>query len=434
MNINGFFQRISRFVLNNPKIVKSFYKTPNYNDEPQLYQYSSQFIDGNSLRVSMDSIASGTSFDKNSALLKLLGETVERYSLSIYDNSKLIYRSFRELVCKNKNALNPTGLALLPQFFKENKKEALYDIKFYWVIGKSLVTNKNILVPAQLIFVPYSHSKSEPILQTPISTGAAAGEAIYDALYRGICEVIERDSFMIHYYNKISSPRINPYSLRSKKISKIIRIFERYNLELCVNDITTDIGVPAVIATVIDKTGLGPAICVGLKAGFDMNQNVIGATEETLMVRSWIRDEYMYLKPKHSSPRIISTIEERANFWCPTSTIHYLDFWLSTRNNGGSYKLCKFRRSSYKEKVMELIRILKSKGLDIIYIDITAPEIRKYNVKVVKVIIPQLQPVHLDERYPYLTFQRLYNAPVNMGILGRPKTFEELNSIPHPFL
>ena len=203
---------------------------------------------------------------------------------------------------------------------------------------------------------------------------------------------------------------------------------------LCINDITTDIGVPAVVATVIDRIGMGPAVCVGLKAGFDMNQNVIGATEEALMVRSWVRDEYMYLKPKHSPPKIISSIEERAFFWYPTGTIHYLDFWLSATNNKGPYELRKFRRSSYKEKVTELIRILGLKGFNVVYVDITAPEIRKYGVKVVKVIIPQLQPLHLDEKYPYLTFRRLYNAPVDMGVLGRPKAFEELNNIPHPFL
>lgn len=433
MNANNSINRIGRFVVDNPKIVKKIYRTPNYNDEPQLYQYSSQFIDGKSLEVSTDSIASGTSFNNNNALLKLLGETVERYSLSVYDKNTLVYKSFNELISSNENALDPREMSLLPQFCKTNK-DKLNDIKFYWITGKSLITNSNILIPAQLVFAPYSYSKAEPILQMPISTGAAAGETVYDAIYRGICEVIERDSFMIHYYNNLNSPGLNLQALGNKKNSKIIKIFKRYNLELYVNDITTDIGVPAVVSIVIDRTGMGPAVCIGLKAGFDMNQNVIGATEEALMVRSWIRDEYMYLKPKHSSPKIISSIEERANFWCPMSAIHYLDFWLSANQNKGPYKPHRFRRSSYKEKVMELIRMLGPKGYDIVYIDITAPAVRKYGVKVVKVIIPQLQPVHLDEKYPYLTFQRLYNAPVNMGMLREPKTFKELNNIPHPFL
>ncbi|MBU0999944.1 YcaO-like family protein [Patescibacteria group bacterium] len=434
MNVSNFFDRISRFIVDNPKIVKEIYKTPNYNDEPQLYQYSAQFADGNSLKVSMNSIASGTSFDKNNALLKLIGETAERYSLSTYDRNTLVNKSFNQLVNNKENVLDLLQLALLPEFFGESKREVLKDSKFSWILGKSLITDTKIMVPAQLVYVPYLYHKSEPILQLPISTGAAAGETIYDAIYRGICEVVERDSFMIHYYNELNSPRVDLQVLGDEKILKIIERFKRYNLELCVNDITTDINVSAVVATVIDRTGMGPAVCVGLKAGFDMNQNVIGAIEEALMIRSWIRDEYAYLKPKHSPPQIISSIEERANFWYPKNTIHYLDFWLSAKNNKSPYKLRKFRRNSYQEKVRELIRILASKGYDVIYVDITAPAIHKYGVKVVKVIIPQLQPLHLDEKYPYLTFPRLYNTPIDMGVLGKPKALKDLNSIPHPFL
>ena len=49
-------------------------------------------------------------------------------------------------------------------------------------------------------------------------------------------------------------------------------------------------------------------------------------------------------------------------------------------------------------------------------------------------IIPQLQPLHLDEKYSYLTFPRMFSAPVNMGIFGKGKNLNELNPIPHPFL
>lgn len=434
MNVSNFLDRISRFVVDNPKIVKKIYKIPNYNDEPQLYNYSAQFIDGNSLKVSKDSIASGASFDKNNALLKLIGETAERYSLSTYDRNVLVHKSFNQLVNNKEDVLDLFQLALLSEFFGESKREALKERKLSLTMGKSLITDTKIMVPAQLVYVPYLYYKSEPILQLPISTGAAAGESIYDAIYRGICEVVERDSFMIHYYNKLDSPKINIETCKNKTITKIVAALKRYNLELYVNDITTDIGVPAVVSIIVDRTGLGPAISIGLKAGFDINQNVIGAIEEALMVRSWVRDEYMYLRPKHTPPQIISSIEDRAIFWYPKNTIRYLDFWLSKKKNNNPYKLHKLRHNSNQEKVRELIKIFASKGYDVIYVDITTPMILKYGIKVIKVIIPQLQPLHLDEKYSYFTFPRLYNAPIDMGIAGRPKALKELNNIPHPFL
>lgn len=433
-NTTDFLEKGSKFILDNPKIIKNIYRIPNYNDEPQLYQYFSQFTDKYHPELTKEAVASGVSFEKNRALLKLLGETAERYALSLNNHKKFINKSFYELSNDHRNAINPIEVALITDSSNKNQQKDLVNTKFNWIEGKSLITNKNIFIPAQLVFIPYVFQESEVSLQMPISTGAAAGEFMYDAVYRGICEVIERDSFMIHYYNTLNSPKINLETCKNKTITKIIAALKRYNLELCVNDITTDVGVSAVASIIVDKTGLGPAISIGLKAGFDIEENIIGAIEEALMVRVWIRDEFVYLKPKYRAAKTIRTIEERAEFWFPTDMIHYLDFWLNAKNKRSLNKVQKSKLNSYEEKVSELIKIFSTKGYDVIYVDITVPVIRKYDVKVVKVIIPQLQPLHLDEKYPYLTFQRMYNAPINMGVFGKSKSLKKLNHIPHPFL
>lgn len=433
MNLSSSVQRMSRFVFENPDVVNSVDRIINYNDEPKIYQYISQITDGRSSKKIVNSTASGVSFDRDIAFMKLLGETVERYSLGVYDSKRLVQSSYTNLVGGSKRALNPSELSLFPQFLTKHKGK-IGDVPFYWVAGKSLVTNRSVLVPAQLVFTPYLHSKLEPVLRMEISTGAAAGENVLDATYRGICEVIERDSFMIHYYNKISSPRIDPLAFMNAKIFRIVSALKRYNLELCVNDITTDLGVPAVVAIVIDRTNMGPAVCVGLKAGFDMEQNVIGATEEALMVRSWVRDEYIYSKYDRKLPKIISTIEDRASYWCPSDTIPHLDFWINAKIIPFHRKIRLSWQTTYKQKVDELVSTLRLKGFEVICVDITAPKVRKYGVRVVKMIIPGLQPLHLDEKFHYLSFPRMYSAPVNMGVFSKEKNANELNSIIHPFL
>jgi ribosomal protein S12 methylthiotransferase accessory factor len=60
--------------------------------------------------------------------------------------------------------------------------------------------------------------------------------------------------------------------------------------------------------------------------------------------------------------------------------------------------------------------------------------VRHTAFKVVMVIIPELQPMHLDERHPYLGGERLYQMPVTLGYKDRPSREEELNPFPHPFL
>lgn len=428
---NSFFEKASKFVVDNPKIIKSLFKIKNYNDEPQLYQYCSQFIDKQSQKLSKESIASGTSFNKNRALLKLLGETIERYALGINSNKNFIYKSFNQIVSSQKMAYDPNKLAAFP-LYKRGVKVDLSDTKLHWIEGKSLVTNKNTFIPAQLVFVPYLHQRSEFILQMPMSTGAAAGESLTDAIYRGVCEVIERDSFMIHYFNEINSPKINLNSIKNRYFHKIKHILERYNLKLYVNDITTDIDIPAVISILIDQTGKGPAVSVGLKAGFNIVEDIIGSIEEALMVRSWVRDEFIYLKPKYKKNKLIRTIEDRANFWFPKDTIKYLSFWL--KNNNKIKPRYFLGLKSTEDKLSEIIKILKKKQIDIIYVDLTYPDVKSSGAKVVKVIIPALQPLFLDDKYPYFSFDRLYQTPVKMGLFNKIKERDELNKIPHPFL
>lgn len=419
------------FVADNPSIVTSISKLSLYNDEPKLYQYSSYLKDSYGLVKDTNELtASGISFKKKNAIIKLLGEAMERYSLTTNNNGNLIYKDYNELNSAGKLSLNPQNII---QLDREMLSHNILSTKLHWLEGKSLMSDNKILVPAQLIYVPYMHANTEPYLQIPISTGAAAGTSLESAIYRGICEVIERDSFMIHYLNKIHSPLIDLKDLakKARDLNRIMTILNRYKLELFILDITTDLGMPSFAAIILDKTGLGPAVSVGLKSGLDIKQDIIGAIEESLMTRSWIRDKFVYLEPSYKREKIIRTIEDRAHFWFSLDSIKYLDFWLKN-NNVKKINIKTFKRS--ENELRNTIKLLKDKKIEVIYVDITDKKIKKYNFVVVKVIIPQLQPLYLDERYPYLEGIRLYDAPVKMGVLKKLKTEHQLNKIPHPFL
>lgn len=420
-----------RFVNNNNTIIKEIFKVPSYNDEPKFYSYEVYFKDKYYNEENQDKLssASGTSFNKTKALMRVLGETIERYSLGGNNDGKFIYNNFSELKALSKLAIDPMILTA----FSDRKRYA-YNLdkkNFHWVEGKSLISSKKILIPAQLIYVPYLHEHSEPVIRFPISTGAATGETSNDALYRGICEIVERDAFMIAYLNKIPSPRIDLFSIDDGAIRHIINTLKRYKLEPIVLDLTNDLKIPVFAAIIVDRTGLGPAVSVGLKAGFDVKETIIGAMEESLMMRSWIRDKFIYNDSQYKRGKEIITIEDRAHFWFPVSAIKYLDFWIKNK----TFK--KFTTKDLrapKDKLKKALSIFIKKRIDVFYIDITDKEVRKYGFMVVKVIIPQLQPLYLDERYPYLGGDRLYNTPVEMGILEKPNKENQLNKVPHPFL
>lgn len=408
-----------------------FYKNSRYNDEPQLFQYT-VISEGNVW-------GGGISFDKKRAQNKAIGESIERYCLERYDKRLFTYSSQRNLKC---GFLDLNSITSISQEQKKDKKFHRFiftkDGKFNWVIGRSLFDGKKVLIPAQLIYVPYFCKKDEPILRLPISTGAALGTDLYSALARSIFEVIERDSFMIFYLNKLAAPEVD-IETSSLRLRRIKQYFHRYGLDLRLFDITSDLEVPVFITILVDPAGVGPWISVGLKSGFNKEEVAIGAIEEAQHTRGWMRDEKLSVSKKEyqqilGRAQSISNTRERGLFWYTDKYASKLDFWLDSINHK---KITIHKEESLKSDgktdFLKVKKILQNKKVDAYYVDIAISEVARLGLYVVKVVIPELQPLYLDEELPYLGGKRLYEVPRRLGYTAR-KQNSRLNDFPHPFL
>ena len=427
--LNSSLEKAAKFVDDNKNFITHISKSLLYNDEPKIFAYTGTYK--SRYKKSAD-IACGFSFNQKVALMRVLGEGLERYCLEKYNPKISIVGSVQDI---NMDYLDPYSICAFSkkQLSKSNFKKFRIDNRplFKWTKGFSLKRKKSVLIPAQLVSFNYVPMKNEPTILSPISTGTATGLSLDDAVYRGICEIIERDSFMISYLNKLPSPQVNLNSIKDVRIQGMFDKLKRYKLEIIVLDITTDLKIPAFAALTLDSTGLGPAVSVGLKAGFAIKESIIGAIEESLMTRSWIRDKFIYLNPDYKQEKIIQTLEGRARFWFPTDMIKKLEFWLDSKN---TKKFADGELGSAKNKLNRAITLIEKNNMEIIYVDITHKTMKKNGFRVVRTIIPQLHPLYLDEQYPYFGGRRLYEAPVRMKFLKRIKRESQLNKIPHPFL
>ncbi len=423
-------EKLAKFTLSHPEIIKNISRLVTYNDEPKFFTYGAYYATSGK---SVSNSSSGTSFNQKRALIKVIGEALERYCLDTVDEKKLITSSISELQA---DFVDPHTI---PSFSKKQMSDKLFkqfaisqDTKFRWIEGYSFIKKKAILLPAQLVFTNYQLLPDEPYIRFPVSTGGAAHTSFESALYRGICEAVERDSFMIYYLNKITPPMIDISAIKDQELKSIVNILDRYKLELAVFEMSTDLEIPVYAAVLLDKTGKGPAVSIGLKAGFDPIGGIIGAIEETLMTRAWIRDEFIYNKKKEFRlPQIIETMSQRAYFWFKTEMIQQLDFLFKVHT---VKKIDGFNHKSEKAKLQAVVKLLKKAHLSIYYADITQRKIKEAGFTVVKVFIPELYPVYFDEKYPYLGIPRLYDVPVKLGFLEKPNSENSLNQIPHPFL
>ncbi|MFA5136810.1 MAG: YcaO-like family protein [Patescibacteria group bacterium] len=359
--------------------------------------------------------ASGISFQSQDlAQLKCFGEAVERLSLSCFLKERIEIAAIDSV-----DGLYREGLTS-----KTNKIGT--------VQGRNIFTDKLVRIPARSVFLTYPRYAAydlelgEAYIKESISTGAAFGTDKTSAILRGVYEVLERDAFMTIYLTKTTPPLVNLASFRSKRIEKICEIMEKYRLLWVVANVTNDTEVPVFASIIIDETGVGPAISIGLRAGYDTHGAVVSSCEEALLGRFWTRIHMIHTKKQRPTPKtkIVNHIS-RSMYWYKKNQIHKLFFFI----RGKKEKIS--RNSDYlteSQQLAKLQNLLEKKNLDTIIVDILPPALRNNNMNVYKVVIPKLQPLYLSEHHKSLKLQRLREVAEFFG-----KRNLEINTVPYPF-
>jgi len=416
-------------------LVQTLTRERQYYDDPKFWYYSAtlhdRFLPHNGLSFSTS--ASGCSFfSKDSALLKCLAESVERYCNYHFENK---FVSRYAAIDEVRGAIIP-----LERFARYSQKQLnlrtfkkyvfASDQKIHWTDCASLATGKKSLIPCTSMYLSCPYVQTEPLLYPPISTGVAGGSSVLDATVRGIYEVIERDAYTIAYLRRVHSPKIRLDSVKDERVQHLLYLASRYNMELICLDLTTDLKIPVVGALVIDKTGIGKAVSLGLKSDLNVNQAIIGSITEAFHTRGWIRrvfEEHADNQKSHKhAPQ--SNMLKRGLWWYPRSKIRLLNFWITGKQQS-SLEITD-EKTSLQQKYDYLVQQLQKHSCSVYYKNMTLPTFEKLPYYVVKVIIPELQPLIFDEKHPVLGGYRLSHVPKILGLQHSRKT----NHYPHLFI
>lgn len=420
------------------RLLKDFGRVLQYYDEPKVWQFSAKLNSGFMVQDGNDfkSIASGLSFSSQEiAITKCVCEAVERYCNHAFFKNSVTFKGPYENI-KNK-MLDPKEVVAFSKNQKESGKFDKFIInnksEFSWVEGLSLTRNKEIYFPSQLVYLSYPLILSEPVIYPGISTGTAGGSCLSGALVRGICEIVERDAFMIFYLNKLKAKKLNLNSIKDSRIKTILDTMSRYRMELYTFDITTDVKIPTCLSVVLDRSGIGKALALGLKSDLDQLDAVVGSIEETFNSRTWLRSEYESSKKRVTTSDLYkkSDIRNRGLLWYPTEVISNLDFLIKSPYSSTIVTSIEPERTS-GQQLKYILGLFNKLGYEILYKDITIPIFKEKNLFVVKTIIPKMQPFYLNENTKLLGGDRLYQVPKKLGFTQKIET--KLNTFPHPFL
>ncbi len=382
-----------------------------------------------------NSTCSGKGLTLEQAKISALGEAVERYSGAIYKSEEIKYVPFKDIKTLK---LHPKELVL----YKDHQYRDLEFSKFKednaigWVDAYSLLQQEKIAVPAISIFMDYKIGSKAEYLFPITSNGLGAGATLLQAIISASLEVIERDAFIITWHQRLMCERYDPLTLPMKDVVDYCKMYKRRGVELSLFKLPTDFPCHVFLAIAHQIEGDGPAIVVGLGADFNPHKAAKGALIEVGQVRPGLRKRMRFEETQDrlaqliKNPQEVKELEDHDLLYASPDTTHHFDFLLDLEPK--QYDLGEVILSE-KEQITQLIAHVKSIGSDLIYYNLTPPEMEKLHLFTARAVIPQLQPIHFGASKIRLGGKRLYELPYTLQLKNnKADSYNDISFQPHP--
>jgi ribosomal protein S12 methylthiotransferase accessory factor len=301
------------------------------------------------------------------------------------------------------------------------------------VRGVALPTGTAVLVPASLTYLYFDAASPNGFLAPPTSNGLGAGPTLEAAVLSAICELIERDAFLIVWMNKLPARRVDVSALTGT-VSRICSHYARFGVEICVFELTTDIGVPVMMALAVDRSGNGPAVVAGLGCHLNPVVAVTKALMEVCQVRPSAVVKFVRERPweRVKTYADVSTLEDHAAFAAIPANLKEFDFLFSTGRSVRGDALGDLSTGSAQGDLTRTVEKLRTAGSRVAYVDLTTPDVAPCGVHVARAFATGLQPIHFGVGEERLGGRRLFEVPATLGYADGPRAESDLNPCPHP--
>jgi ribosomal protein S12 methylthiotransferase accessory factor len=410
----------------------------------KMYDLVTPFADAsvNMPMLSGDEGTAGRTQVYSDSELTAILEGLERHcGLEPRGKRTVVHDSYRNV---KEQALNPRKVGVhtdeqyaMPGFpFEKFDPERAID----WVWGYSLIEERPILVPELLSYYSLGCGSSGFVYET--SNGCALGGSREEAIFYGIMEVIERDSFLLSWYAELNLPRLDPLSAGDEELELMIeRIRAVAGYDLYLYNSTMEHGIPSVFAMAKNRKGTGLNLILAAGAHLDPVRAAKSAIQEIAGMMLNLDEKLEKNRTKYEKmlyeDSLVTQMDDHGMLYGLPQAEERLGFLLNDsrpmRSFGEEFKWTS-EHTDLTDDLKDILAALRIRNLDVIVIDQTAPELSKNGLHCVKVLIPGMLPMTFGHHLTRLTgLERVLNVPAKLGYADRPLTFDDLNHKPHPF-
>ncbi|MET9628465.1 TOMM precursor leader peptide-binding protein [Lentzea sp. NPDC006480] len=278
-----------------------------------------------------------------------------------------------------------------------------------WTPLWSLTERRHKLLPTGML---YFGAPCPPSV-TANSNGCAAGSSLEDAVLQGLLELIERDAVAIWWYNVTPVPGMDLDSFHDPWIDELRAVHAGLGREVWLLDVTADLGVPVMVA--LSRRTDGPREDIMLGCGAHLDPRLAARRALT---------ELNQCMPLVCEPVDLGRFDTDMRTWFEHTRLADHP-WLAPDPAEPARDV--FHHGyTHRQDLLDDIRAiqdtLEAEGMELLVLDQTRPDI---GLPVVRVVVPGLR--HFWSRFAQ---GRLYDVPVQLGRLARPRRYDELNPTP----
>ncbi|WHY65114.1 TOMM precursor leader peptide-binding protein [Neobacillus sp. SuZ13] len=369
-------------------------------------------------------------------------EGLERYcGLEPRGKRTVVFDSFSNLQDK---ALNPIKVGV---HAKEQYEQHGFPFQPFnpekpmnWVWGHSFLEERPILVPELLAYYSLGGGQRGFVYET--SNGCALGGSLEEAIFYGIMEVVERDSFLMTWYAQLKLPRLDPSSADDQELQLMIeRMRAVAGYDLYLYNSTMEHGIPSICAIAKNRKEKGVNLICAAGAHLDPVKAVKSAVHELAGMMLTLDEKLESNQEEYSrmlqDSSLVQQMDDHGMLYGLPQAEERLNFLLEDNRPLRTFAEefnWKSRHSDLTDDLQEILEVFRQINLDVIVVDQTAPELKRNGLFCVKVLIPGMLPMTFGQHLTRVTgLGRVLRVPMELGYSKQPLTLDQLNPHPHPF-
>jgi ribosomal protein S12 methylthiotransferase accessory factor len=424
--------RLRRAVSSYTGIVRTLDECLATSADPRLYRATCEVRGGDALLGSpLDHCAGigGSGTTRGEAAAAAVGEALERYSASYVPRGRLVVTTARGL---GDSAVAPERFALFSDAQHATAgfpfRPFTADTEVAWVEGCALPSGEPAWLPAELVYLGDTACSEGPIGYAT-SNGAACGETSAATIGRGLCELLERDAFMILWAAGLSMPLLD-WTGAPALVELDRQFFAPTGLAYSAVDLSPFHGVPSVLGVVRAPPGFAGAVGVGAGTAATIERAWLKALAEAFAARS-AGAKLALLERRSYGPsgEGVASFEDHIRYYADERRARpaaFLDGSLARTPVGDVGPLD-------GDPIASLCARVAAAGSSAYVVDVTSPDVAELGLVVTKVVAPELCALEVAHGARFLGGRRLYEAAFELGLRARPLAASDVNPYPHPF-